>query len=543
MNWCKTLIKLGLEREDDEWVAERKNLYHTDPHELCAWREADPRNEEAYQKLMEYINEDARENGSQKYQDFLRMWRKNNYPPVAVKKETAVKKEMAEEAALKADNQGTASKKSSQEVAPMMDNQEEAENKKNWRNIIEKNKRREKNFGTIFAFQKVVGDVRLLAEGDGGEMYALCLKSDFHKLCTLPNRKLYAPLWQRVTVNNGAEEKKEMWTRFVGVKGRKGLEFPAVPTYTIEINEKEVYYLWKFDRSMGESMLESLDLTAKTLAYLAPGAKALDYSVEGAAYVAVPGIPALNTGKPGTLEKTGPFYTYAGLWDILRQRVPVCGKSLRKFLNSESLYLPGLHTTREFLGIIRFNKLLKFAAKLSKKEFAKIKRDFLFWAHCFGNDCGMTDTQVEAKLADFGMRRNVDVFGREMEECRAVRSYMVKDTTLVKIFGEAAKKYFSYEAPERKPMDEIHAETMESRRKVISLANQGFKIREIAEKLGLTMSTVKRHRSIGVKEGLITKAAVKAAKAARAAKEALSGILSGTGAEAEAGAAMEAMAA
>lgn len=327
------------------------------------------------------------------------------------------------------------------------------------------------------------------------------LKSDLSILASIENQRMYVSLWEK----RGSQNMR--WTQYVGVQGPSWLQFPIMPSYIIKMNQKQAFYLWEFDKSLPETMMKSLRLLSMALSYLAPGAKPLDYRsrkyIEYRAWIPVPGIPEGYDGKPGTLEKTGKVYSYTELWETIAPEFPVGGKSLWKYLKSESLYIPGLYTTREILGIVRFNKLLAYAQGLTKQAFAAIKTTFLFLAYCFGHDCGMTDEQIETKLTHFGLRRNVDVFGAEVNDARPLHPYKFTDVAIVKALGEGAQKFFSYVAPKRTPRAEIHKRTMKAREAVIRLANAGHTIRQIAEKLGLTISTVKRHRTIGVKSGLI----------------------------------------
>lgn len=294
---------------------------------------------------------------------------------------------------------------------------------------------------------------------------------------------------------------KKLWTKFVAVQGRDGMRFPAEPTYKIVISKDLVQYLWQFDRALPEEMMDALRLLSRSLAYLAPGAKPLNVGYD--TIVLVPGIPDLDTGKPGRFVKTGKVYTYEGLWATVGKEFPVKGKSLWKFLRSDSIYIEGISTTREFLGVERFNRLLKGATKLTKKAFTAVRQEFLFLAWNFGHDAGMDDGLVMGKLMDYGLRHGFDIDGTDLQIARPVKRYQFTDVKIVKKLGAWAEKYFPAKPKHHTPREELNEETAQKVDEVAGLAKAGMKIREIAEKLKLHVSTVKRRRTQAVKKGLL----------------------------------------
>lgn len=351
-------------------------------------------------------------------------------------------------------------------------------------------------------------------------------------------------LWQKIE-NDYVDGKFEdhMATKFVAVWGRRGLTFPATPTYEIGIDKDHHYYIWEFKWMLPEQMRESLMLLQKAISWVVPGAHPVDYEKEDkknhwhytykykpafnpyfgegedahfgeivmegkgiidASLVPVPGYKNPITGKYGTFEKVGDIVpSYRALWDAFAPFLPVKGKSLWKFVDSEKIYVENLpYTTAGFVGLHRFNTLLEAVQSISKKAFKKVKGAFWHLMYCFGKDCGLSIEEIKEKVFAFGWRRGYDVFGDEENLEIPHRKEYYTDPQIVKMLGTWSKKFFPSMRSMHVPMAAIKENAFRDYAKVAALAKEGKTIRQIAEELKMKIGTVKRHRAAAAKAGL-----------------------------------------
>lgn len=303
-------------------------------------------------------------------------------------------------------------------------------------------------------------------------------------------------LWER-------EDGKEV-IRHIAVEGKKGMHFEIEPTYEIEISKTKTQYIWGLNCGLNTGLAESIYMLAKVICYLHPDAKSLHKTDN--AYICVPGIPCLTQSfTPSFKTKSGKRYSFNQLWEAFGSKIPVKGKSLKKFLRSEKVYKPGLTTFHEFLCLKRLNIVLSLRYKKAEFEERKSSILFLIWNFCHG--LGMKRDEVMDLVRNFTKRRGYACADQEILDAQPVKDYRFTNAKLVEYLGEKAEKPFGMKKQKNKDKEGKFLYTRNDilLRVISELANKGYKIREMVSILGEHISKIKRLRSRAVKMGFIVK--------------------------------------
>lgn len=349
-----------------------------------------------------------------------------------------------------------------------------------FKKFLKKRKNAKKDLDTIKKFCGLFrGEVMMYG---GNSIHRL---KDLESWIHAANCRQKVSLWER-------EGEKEI-LRTIAVEGRPGIGFEIEPTYVIHISKEKVQYLWCLKAGVNTYMSDAVRALVQTICYLHPGVKSL-HTLD-TAYVTVPGIPSLRKVFCSYMEEIGRKYSYGELWDAFGSKMPVRGYSLKRFLRSNKLYIPGLETTHQFICIDRLNKILSI--RFTKKEFQEKKASILFLLWNFALGVGMDKDAVISFLYGYTGRMGYAVSESDILLAYPKKDYRFTNAKIVDMLGNCAKKYFAVKEKETKKKKQDFTGH------IILLANAGISIRVIALALHISTSKVKRIRSQKVKEGLI----------------------------------------
>lgn len=354
-----------------------------------------------------------------------------------------------------------------------------------WKALKKANKRKKKNLEEIYDFLSLFPRKVCYIKGKkkGNLKWISSWIDD-------DNARRYVP----VKMEN---EKGECYN-MVAVEADYAVDFPVQPTAIIS-GKKKYQYIWVFKTILPAKMKQSVQFLANVIEFLQPECKTLMKSGKG---LIVPGIVGLGDGRMSHIVINGPLYDYQELWNYMAKDLPVRGKSLRKYIKSDKIYVPNVaeRGTKGYLGIQRFNNMLSL--KFTKEEFEKIKTSFLFWTLNFIMDAGVMVDDAFQIIRHWTDKYGYKVTDEDLYRAIPHRSYKITNKKIIEIFGEKAAKVFS--VSKRKAKGQWKNEADDIRKKIATLAMNGHSIKEIAEILGKSISLVKRRRSEAVKLGYIS---------------------------------------
>lgn len=281
----------------------------------------------------------------------------------------------------------------------------------------------------------------------------------------------------------------------IAVEGESGLFFPVEPSFIIRINRERSQYVWQLSHTLPLSRNSDLTLLSDMFAYLHPGCVSINRIGKK---LICPGIPNAQTGITPVLEKgSGRSYSFRELQKSVQDYFPVEGKSLRKYLRSDKLYIPGLHTTHQFIGLRRINQMS--CMRFTKKQFQTLKEDFTFWFLHFAEDAGLTKKESVEHLLTVLKRKHLSITENLLKKhAPTTHRYRITNRRLVEIFGDIGAKVFPVRI-----FKNVKEKGMLLRKQIAALAREGKTIRQIAAELNEHISKIKRRRSECVKLGLL----------------------------------------
>ena len=296
-------------------------------------------------------------------------------------------------------------------------------------------------------------------------------------------------------IQDGSAIKTDACIDKIVINAKSGSKFPVQPNYVTKgIAPGMSQYIWQLSVAFASNMWESIQLFVDALAYFVPGSK--NVTLEEFAVV-VPGIVNLRTKQRPKFHENCIFpYELNNLWNIVGAYFPVRSRALRRFLDSDKIYAPDLHTTLQFIGLDRYNKMMEMEP--TKKQMADddYRRKFTFWCLNFLLEIGYTRTQARTIFAHPAAKYGIP--DHVVEECMPHKCYSVRNSTLVEIFGKCAEKLFPVH--KNKGVIEKGKQMM---REVADLVMEGLNTAQIAKKLKISESMVKRRRSQAARENLI----------------------------------------
>lgn len=363
-----------------------------------------------------------------------------------------------------------------------------------WKRITDKRKKLPKNMEMIRDFARLFRGKVVM----GGKKGYLKYLNPLRELVNEANHVRNVSLWEQ-------ENGKEI-IRNIAVEGEKGIRFEAEPSYVIEISKTKNQYIWCLNGALNTDMAESVYCLTKVICYLHPDVKSMHTKEK--AYIRVPGIPCVTQSfTPSFYKVSGKRYSMNQLWDAFGGKLPVRGKSIKRFLRSEKIYKPGLKTTHEFLCLNRLNVVLSL--RYEKTEFAERRQSILFLIWNFALGIGMQRDEVIDLIRKFTKRQGYACTDQDILDAEPVMSYRFTNEKLMEYLGDKAKKYFGTEKRAEKKREKPKVSLRHKNDHLIwaisILASQGIKIWEMAEIFGEHISKVKRLRSRAVKLGWIVK--------------------------------------
>lgn len=302
-----------------------------------------------------------------------------------------------------------------------------------------------------------------------------------------PNSKRLVSIWMNHKNNFRCDK--------LAVEGESGLFFPVKPSFIIRISRERSQYVWQLSHTLPLSRNSDLTLLSDMFAYLHPGCVSINRIGKK---IICPGVPNAQTGITPILEKgSGRSYSFRELQKSVQDYFPVEGKSLRKYLRSDKLYIPGLHTTHQFISLRRMNQMS--CMRFTKKQFQTLKEDFTFWFLHFAEDAGLTKKESKEHLLTVLKRKHLSITENLLKKhSPTTHRYFITNRRLVEIFGDLGSKVFPVRV-----FKNVKEKGTILREKIAILARSGKTVREIAAELNEHISKIKRRRSECVKLGLL----------------------------------------
>lgn len=302
-----------------------------------------------------------------------------------------------------------------------------------------------------------------------------------------PNSKRLVSIWMNHKNNFRCDK--------LAVEGESGLFFPVKPSFIIRISRERSQYVWQLSHTLPLSRNSDLTLLSDMFAYLHPGCVSINRIGKK---IICPGVPNAQTGITPILEKgSGRSYSFRELQKSVQDYFPVEGKSLRKYLRSDKLYIPGLHTTHQFISLRRMNQMS--CMRFTKKQFQTLKEDFTFWFLHFAEDAGLTKKESKEHLLTVLKRKHLSITENLLKKhSPTTHRYFITNRRLVEIFGDLGAKVFPVRI-----FKNVKEKGTILREKIAILARSGKTVREIAAELNEHISKIKRRRSECVKLGLL----------------------------------------
>lgn len=302
-----------------------------------------------------------------------------------------------------------------------------------------------------------------------------------------PNSKRLVSIWMNHKNNFRCDK--------LAVEGESGLFFPVKPSFIIRISRERSQYVWQLSHTLPLSRNSDLTLLSDMFAYLHPGCVSINRIGKK---IICPGVPNAQTGITPILEKgSGRSYSFRELQKSVQDYFPVEGKSLRKYLRSDKLYIPGLHTTHQFISLRRMNQMS--CMRFTKKQFQTLKEDFTFWFLHFAEDAGLTKKESKEHLLTVLKRKHLSITENLLKKhSPTTHRYFITNRRLVEIFGDLGSKVFPVRV-----FKNVKEKGTILREKITILARAGKTVREIAAELNEHISKIKRRRSECVKLGLL----------------------------------------
>lgn len=281
----------------------------------------------------------------------------------------------------------------------------------------------------------------------------------------------------------------------IAVEGESGLFFPIEPSFIIRISRERSQYVWQLSHTLPLSRNSEIVLLSDMFAYLHPGCIGINRIGKK---LICPGIPNAQTGITPILKKgSGRSYNFRELQKSVQDYFPVEGKSLRKYLRSDKLYIPGLHMTHQFISLRRMNQMS--CMRFTKKQFQTLKEDFTFWFLHFAEDAGLTKKESKEHLLTVLKRKHLSITENLLKKhTPTTHRYFITNRRLVEIFGDLGAKVFPVRI-----FKNVKEKGTILREKIAILARSGKTVREIAAELNEHISKIKRRRSECVKLGLL----------------------------------------
>ncbi|MBS5197547.1 MAG: hypothetical protein KHY93_10405 [Clostridiales bacterium] len=302
-----------------------------------------------------------------------------------------------------------------------------------------------------------------------------------------PNSKRLVSIWMNHKNNFRCDK--------LAVESESGLFFPVKPSFIIRISRERSQYVWQLSHTLPLSRNSDLTLLSDMFAYLHPGCVSINRIGKK---IICPGVPNAQTGITPILEKgSGRSYSFRELQKSVQDYFPVEGKSLRKYLRSDKLYIPGLHTTHQFISLRRMNQMS--CMRFTKKQFQTLKEDFTFWFLHFAEDAGLTKKESKEHLLTVLKRKHLSITENLLKKhSPTTHRYFITNRRLVEIFGDLGSKVFPVRV-----FKNVKEKGTILREKIAILARSGKTVREIAAELNEHISKIKRRRSECVKLGLL----------------------------------------
>lgn len=302
-----------------------------------------------------------------------------------------------------------------------------------------------------------------------------------------PNSKRLVSIWMNHKNNFRCDK--------LAVEGESGLFFPVKPSFIIRISRERSQYVWQLSHTLPLSRNSEIVLLSDMFAYLHPGCIGINRIGKK---LICPGIPNAQTGITPILKKgSGRSYNFRELQKSVQDYFPVEGKSLRKYLRSDKLYIPGLHTTHQFISLRRMNQMS--CMRFTKKQFQTLKEDFTFWFLHFAEDAGLTKKESKEHLLTVLKRKHLSITENLLKKhTPTTHRYFITNRRLVEIFGDLGAKVFPVRI-----FKNVKEKGTILREKIAILARSGKTVREIAAELNEHISKIKRRRSECVKLGLL----------------------------------------
>lgn len=302
-----------------------------------------------------------------------------------------------------------------------------------------------------------------------------------------PNSKRLVSIWMNHKNNFRCDK--------LAVEGESGLFFPVKPSFIIRISRERSQYVWQLSHTLPLSRNSDLTLLSDMFAYLHPGCVSINRIGKK---IICPGVPNAQTGITPILEKgSGRSYSFRELQKSVQDYFPVEGKSLRKYLRSDKLYIPGLHTTHQFISLRRMNQMS--CMRFTKKQFQTLKEDFTFWFLHFAEDASLTKKESKEHLLTVLKRKHLSITENLLKKhSPTTHRYFITNRRLVEIFGDLGSKVFPVRV-----FKNVKEKGTILREKIAILARSGKTVREIAAELNEHISKIKRRRSECVKLGLL----------------------------------------